>query len=131
LLTSRLTVSADGRALTPQWSTPQVLPDRQSLFFPVRFPLDRRPGALTVSTRLFPYDPQHQTFVNVYEGEALTQAILDYGRSDFEYFTGTRQGVWAVTRKFLPLGIHHILIGPTHLIFLIGLLLLACTIRHL
>src|SRR5204863_3205437 len=33
--------------------------------------------------------------------------------------------------KFVPAGIHHILIGPDHLLFLVGLLLLGGTIRQL
>ena len=81
--------------------------------------------------RIFPYDPQHQTFLNIYEGDALTQAILDGGRPLFEYYAGTRQGAIAVIEKFLPAGIHHILIGPDHLLFLIGLLLLGGSIRQL
>jgi hydrogenase/urease accessory protein HupE len=80
---------------------------------------------------MFPYDPAHQTFLNVYEGEALTQAILDGGHPQFEYFAGTTQGAMAVIRKFVPAGIHHILIGPDHLLFLVGLLLLGGTIRQL
>jgi hydrogenase/urease accessory protein HupE len=61
----------------------------------------------------------------------LTQAILDRGRSEFEYFAGTRQGAFAVVKKFLPAGIHHILIGPDHLLFLVGLLLLGGSVRQL
>jgi hydrogenase/urease accessory protein HupE len=80
---------------------------------------------------MFPYDPQHQTFLNIYEGDALTQAILDGGRTSFDYFAGTRQGALAVIQKFLPAGIHHSLIGPDHLLFLVGLLLLGGTIRQL
>ena len=34
-------------------------------------------------------------------------------------------------RKFVPAGIHHILIGPDHLLFLVGLLLLGGSIRRL
>ena len=80
---------------------------------------------------MFPYDPQHQTFLNIYEGEALTQAILGGRHREFEYFAGTRQGACAVVRKFLPAGVHHILIGPDHLLFLVGLLLLGGSIRQL
>jgi hydrogenase/urease accessory protein HupE len=87
---------------------------------------------LTLSARLFPYDPAHQTFVNIYEGGALMrQAILDQSRSELEYFAGTRQGTVAVIRKFVGSGIHHILIGPDHLLFLIGLLLLGGSLRQL
>jgi hydrogenase/urease accessory protein HupE len=130
-IAGRLEVSADGRALTPQWSAPEIVADRQSIRLLVRFALARAPGAVAVMARLFPYDPNHQTFVNIYEGEALTQAILDGNRGRFEYFSGTRQGVAAVIQRFVPAGIHHILIGPDHLLFLVGLLLLGGTIRQL
>ncbi len=131
LFAGRLTVGADGRTLTPRWSSAEVIADRQSLKLSVRYALSGRAGRLTVSAALFPYDPNHQTFLNIYEGDALTQAILDRGRTGFEYFAGTRQGALAVVRKFLPAGIHHILIGPDHLLFLVGLLLLGGSIRQL
>src|SRR5438034_6229366 len=57
--------------------------------------------------------------------------ILDINHTQAEYFAGTRQGVLAVIRKFVPAGIHHILIGPDHLLFLVGLLLLGGSIRRL
>jgi hydrogenase/urease accessory protein HupE len=128
----RFALAADGRPLTPRWSaTPNILTDRQSLRFEVRYELPAPPGRLQITASMFPYDPNHQTFVNVYEGHALTQTILDRGRPGFEYFAGTRQGVAAVVRKFIPAGIHHILIGPDHLLFLVGLLLLGGTVRQL
>ena len=131
LLAARFAVSADGHALAPQWSAVKVLTGRQSVKLPFRFALDGRPGRLMVSADMFPYDPRHQTFVNIYEGDELTQAILDRGRTGFEYFAGTRRGSFAAVQKFLPSGIHHILIGPDHVLFLVGLLLLGGTIRRL
>jgi hydrogenase/urease accessory protein HupE len=131
LLGPRFEVTADGTVLTPRWSEAQVVADRQSLRMALRLPVASRPGRLSVTARMFPYDPQHQTFLNIYEGEALTQAILDGGRTTFEYFSGSRQGALAVIRKFLPAGIHHILIGPDHLLFLVGLLLLGGSLRQL
>jgi hydrogenase/urease accessory protein HupE len=132
MLAPRFTLTADGRPLTPRWSaTPDILTDRQSLRFEVRYQLPAAAGTVQITASMFPYDPNHETFVNVYEGEALTQAILDRGRPRFEYFAGSRQGVAAVVRKFVPAGIHHILIGPDHLLFLVGLLLLGGTIRQL
>jgi hydrogenase/urease accessory protein HupE len=132
MLGARLTVTADGRPLTAEWSPgAEVLADRQSLKFSLRFPLAAPAGRLGLMAAFFPYDPQHQTFLNVYDGDALTQAILDAGHSQFEYFAGTHQGAVAVVRRFLPAGISHILIGPDHLLFLLGLLLLGGTIRHL
>src|SRR5213596_3980613 len=57
--------------------------------------------------------------------------ILDINHTQAEYVAGTRQGVLAVIRKFIPAGIHHILIGPDHLLFLVGLLLLGGSLRRL
>jgi hydrogenase/urease accessory protein HupE len=131
LLSPRLVVTADGRRLTARWSGVEAIPDRQSIRFHLSFALAAPAGVVAVDAKFFPYDPNHQTFLNVYEGEGLTQAILDQRRPQFEYFAGTRQGAFAVMRKFIPAGIHHILIGPDHLLFLIGLLLLGGTIRQL
>jgi hydrogenase/urease accessory protein HupE len=133
LLEPRFHVDADGRSLTCRPSEqPDVLPGRQSVRIRFSCPLPHAAGTVAVSALMFPYDPAHQTFVNVYEGGSLTaQAILDQGRTTFEYFSGTRQGIIAVVRKFVPAGIHHILIGPDHLLFLVGLLLLGGSIRQL
>ncbi|MCU1381653.1 MAG: hypothetical protein JWL71_350 [Acidobacteria bacterium] len=131
LLGGRLAVTANGVTLIPQWSYAQVVADRQSLKLAVRYRMAGRAATVAVTATMFPYDPQHQTFLNLYEESALTQAILDGGRTSFEYFAGTRQGAFAVVKKFLPAGIHHILIGPDHLLFLVGLLLLGGSIRQL
>ena len=94
ILSPRLEMAADGRMLPATWSAAEVFADRQSVRLGVRFSLDRPPGSVAVAASLFPYDPHHQTFVNIYEGDALTtQAILDRGTTRFEYFAGTRQGV--------------------------------------
>ena len=131
LLSPRLMLGSNGNPLRGEWSNVEIVPERQSLRLRIRYPLASPAGTLTVATIMFPYDPQHQTFLNVYERDALTQAILDRGRIQFDYFAGTRQGATAVVRKFLPIGIQHILIGPEHLIFLVGLMLLGGTLRQL
>jgi hydrogenase/urease accessory protein HupE len=132
MLTPRLELFADGRRLTPEWGATEVLRDRQSLRFHLRYPVASAPGTIALSTVMFPYDPMHQTFINVYEGETLTsQMIVDAKHPHIDYFAGTRQGVAAVIRKFVPAGVHHILIGPDHLLFLVGLLLLGGSIRQL
>jgi hydrogenase/urease accessory protein HupE len=133
LLRKRLEIAANGHPLGKEtWSMAEPLPDRQSLRWRARYPTIGTPGSVTVRAMLFPYDPAHQTFLNFYEGGALTsQAILDRSHPQLEYFVGDRQGVFAVIRKFVPAGIHHILIGPDHLLFLVGLLLLGGSIRRL
>lgn len=133
LVNGRLQVMVDGAPLGPAaWSPPEPIADRQSIRLRTSYALASPPGVITVSAYLFPYDPVHQTFVNVYEGEELvTQAILDQTRTGFDHITGTRQGTFAVIRKFVASGIHHILIGPDHMLFLVGLLLLGGTLRRL
>lgn len=132
LLGSRFRLEAGGRTLacTPS-NEVEPIGDRQSIRFKYACPV-QAPASFAFGALMFPYDPVHQTFLNVYDGgELVTQAILDGEHQDFEYFTGTRQGVLAVISKFIPAGIHHILIGPDHILFLVGLLLLGGSLRHL
>jgi hydrogenase/urease accessory protein HupE len=133
LLRNRIQLLGDGRPLDAgSWSAPEALPERQSLQVRARFATGRPLGVLTVNASLFPYDPQHQTVLNLYERGVITsQAILSRTSGQYEYFGGTRQGVVAVMRKFVPAGVHHILIGPDHLLFLVGLLLLGGSTRRL
>ncbi len=133
LLGPRVRLLADGARLTAgDWSVPEAVVDRQSIRISARFPLAARPGTIALESLMFAYDPQHQTFVNIYEDDTLAlQAILDQTKTRVEFFSGSRQGIWAVVRKFVPSGVEHILIGPDHLLFLIGLLLLGGTLRQL
>jgi hydrogenase/urease accessory protein HupE len=133
LLHARLRIEVDGTTLPSlAWSTPEPLVERQSLRLRVEHSTVNGPGSVAVTADLFPYDPAHQSFVNFYEGDDLrSQAILGHGRARFQYFTGTRQGIRAVVQKFVPAGVHHILIGPDHILFLVGLLLLGGSIRRL
>jgi hydrogenase/urease accessory protein HupE len=132
LLSPRMELAADRRPLSPKWLQSEIIQDRQSVRFRLQYSVAGSPGMISVSTVMFPYDPNHQTFVNVYENDpAPAQFILGVNQPRMEYFAGTRQGVLAVVRKFIPAGIHHILIGPDHLLFLVGLLLLGGSIRRL
>jgi hydrogenase/urease accessory protein HupE len=133
LLSSRLQLAADGRPVdNAVWSSVEPLPERQSVRIQGRSPLVGVTGVLALDAKLFPYDPMHQTFVNFYEGDALkSQTILDASKSRTEYFAGTRQGVQAVIRRFAGTGFTHVVVGPDHLLFLLGLLLLGGSIRWL
>lgn len=132
ILGPRLSLVVAGATLVPRWLDVEVQRDRQSLKLFFEYELEGIPGSVGVSADLFPYDPKHQTFVNVYEdGSLRTQAILDVNHQHTDYFTGTWQGTGAVIQKFVPQGVHHILIGPDHVLFLIGLLLLGGTFKQL
>jgi hypothetical protein len=130
LMARRLEVTIDGRVVAPSWSGAEAVADRQSVRLRVRFPVARSPGVVAVVATLFPYDPTHQTFVNMYEGDALTQAILGQQNPRFEYFSTSRSGAWAIVKRFVPTGIGHILVGADHWLLLIGLLLLGGTARE-
>jgi hydrogenase/urease accessory protein HupE len=132
IIAERLRIVADGEPATLQWQPGEVLPERQSLSFAFTVAGATRPARLEIDAMLFPYDPVHQTFINVYEAGALQrQAILDANDSRFEHFAGTTQGRWAVVRTFVVSGVEHILIGPDHLLFLLGLLLLGGSLWRL
>ena len=135
LIRDRLQIRVDGVPLVIErdaWSAAEPLPERQSLELTARAIGVPTPGVIAVDVRMFPYDENHQTFVNVYEDDELaSQAILDGTRTEYEYFLGSPQGRLAVVQKFVPAGIHHILIGPDHLLFLVGLLLLGGPIKRL
>jgi hydrogenase/urease accessory protein HupE len=132
LLRDRLQIWVAGERLSGEWSAATAVPDRQAIQLRARYRSTHPPPSVTVAARLFPYDPVHQTFVNVYERDAVVlQAILDRGREQISFYPGTRQGTWAVVKRFVASGVHHILIGPDHLLFLVGLLLLGGSLRRL
>lgn len=131
LIAMRMAIAVDGQLVTPHWSSMEPIADRQAVRLRFEHPVTSLPGVISVRALLFPYDPNHRTFLNLYEGGELTQAILDREHPAFEYFAGTRQGRLAVVRRFLPAGVEHILVGPDHLLFLAGLLLLGGTLRRL
>ena len=131
LLSPRLTLRLDGAPAGISWGAIDVVPDRQSvrLAFTVS---NSRPGHIGINAYVFPYDPIHQTFINIYEDSALKlQLILDASHREAEYYSGSTQGRWAVVKTFVVSGVEHILIGPDHILFLVGLLLLGGTLSRL
>jgi hydrogenase/urease accessory protein HupE len=132
LMRARLALEADGRALPWEIAGARPLGDRFAVELAWRVPNAPSAGRLTIRAALFPYDPNHQTFVNVYENDRLTrQEILSAARTSADVYTGTRQGKIAVFRAFVASGIRHIAIGPDHILFIIGLLLLGGGARRL
>lgn len=130
LIAGRLRLTMDGEARTLQWTTLEVVPERFGLR--LSFTGGSRPARVDVHAVIFPYDPVHQTFVNVYEdGQLRQQNILTADDPELQYYAGTTQGRMAVIRTFVTSGVEHILIGPDHVLFLVGLLLLGGTLQKL
>ncbi len=132
IINGRLSLAVDGQPIAAELLAIEPVPDRDAVALRLRYPLTSVPGRVTIDCRLFPYDPQHQTFINLYDGENLAwQGIFTADNSRSDYFTGTRQGAMAVVRRFLPSGIEHIFRGPDHILFLVGLLLLGGSLSRL
>jgi hypothetical protein len=125
LLTPRISLSTD-RPLKIEWGAIVPMKEELALRLMYRIP-NEHPGSLAIDTNLFPYDPIHQTFINIYENadpSPRQQVIFNATTEPHTYYLGTTQGAIAVMKTFIPSGTHHILIGPDHILFLIGLLLL-------
>ena len=132
LVLGRLTLQADGAILSWNVTAVRPLPDQTAVELEWSAVVIRPVGRMTVHGALFPYDPNHQTFVNVYQGPTLVrQDVLNRERPSMDVYSGTRQGLFAVFTTFTRSGIHHIAIGPDHILFIIGLLLLGGTLRRL
>ncbi|MGC1271074.1 MAG: HupE/UreJ family protein [Croceibacterium sp.] len=118
-----------GEAIRWQSITPATDDDALILRFGVEGP---PPARFPFRAHLFDHDPQHQTFVNVYEQGSLRQQWIFGPDSEARtYYRGTTAGAVEVMKTFIPSGACHILIGPDHLLFLFALLLLGGIWRQL
>ena len=126
ILSRRFVLGADGRALAMRLV--DVTPDRErrGLTFEFEAPLDALPARIDVAARLFPDDQEHETDVNADVGGVLRhQDLLDRERTTLSFATAAREPrPAAVFPRFVSAGIHHIFIGPDHILFVLGLLLL-------
>lgn len=131
ILSPRLSLRLDEQMAAITWGRIETMPERQSL--KIAFSVaGTRPARIHINAQLFPYDHEHQTFINVYEDGALKhQAIVDVGHQGADYYSGSAQGRAAVIKTFVMSGIEHILVGPDHILFLVGLLLLGGTLLRL
>lgn len=132
LIRSRLIVLAEGQQIDLELLSVEPVPDRQALSCELRLKATIKPATLKIHCALFPYDPQHQTFLNVYEADTLVhQEIFTQQRQIFVYRPGDRQGWMPVTKEFIPAGIYHIFTGPDHVLFIVGLLLMGGSLLRL
>lgn len=131
VLGARLHIRLDGEEVSPRWGDAVALPGRNSIR--LTFALASRvPGRIDIDAWLFPYDLAHNSFINVYDdGRLEQQAILDASHRTMSFYAHSVQGRWALVRTFVPAGVHHILTGPDHVLFLVGLLLLGGSLWRL
>lgn len=132
LMTTRVAIEVDGVPITWVVDRAEPVAGQDAVGLAWHAGLANPAGHLAIGARLFPEDATHQTFVTVYEGDRVAwQEVLNRDRASADYYTGSRQGTLAVGRRFVASGIHHIAIGPDHILFLVGLLLPGGRIRRL
>ena len=132
LVTSRVHVGSGGRDLV--WSVERVeaRPDKHAVSVTLA---SRVPGPIShlrVDAALFPENTQHETFLNVYaaDGRILAQEVLTASHVGVDVYAAGPEGVLAVLATFVRAGIHHIFLGPDHILFIVGLLLLGGTLAR-
>jgi hydrogenase/urease accessory protein HupE len=132
IVLSRLTIKGDGNVLKGELRKIEPLPEKRDLRMSFHFALKKAPRSLHLHCQLFPYDSRHRTFANFYDGARLEQQEIFEGmRCETDYLPGARQNIGTVVRQFLLEGVHHIFIGPDHILFVIGLLLLGGSVKQL
>ena len=131
VIAERFKLRTDGHAPRLEWSGFEVVPARKSVAFDWSS-AERNPEVIEISGPLFRYDPPHETYVNVFvKGKLVHQDLLDRGHTSARCTVGARQNGWKVAGTFLREGVHHIFIGPDHILFVIGLMLLGGSLSRL
>jgi hydrogenase/urease accessory protein HupE len=124
VLDSHVRIEIDGQPTHPVWQSFAPIAKRRSLAFEWTLPISEPIGKVEAFGPLFPYDPPHETYLNIYENNAIRlQDLLDKTKHNAVYYSGSTQGRIEVVREFVVQGIHHIFIGPDHILFIVGLLL--------
>lgn len=120
LLTGRLQLGSPAGAL------PMTVTDVETAGEDVALTATAPPpqGTLDLAVNLFPDDALHKEFVSIYRGGALVgQYALDAQNSKLSV-PAPGQTLVEVITTFVVQGIHHIFIGPDHILFVIALILL-------
>ncbi len=126
ILAARFRLQGDGNDLALRFQAAEARPPEHAVslsFETDRF--DRPVSQLTVEFGLFPAIADHETFLKVTQGRRLAlQDVLTTDHARAEIYSDGPAGALAVFLTFLRAGTHHIFIGPDHILFIVGLLLL-------
>lgn len=131
-LLPRLHVSLDGAPCEGRAGGGSVVPiaDRPFARIDIRFECPgRAAGAFLVRYDVFfdDNDPLHRNVATYDLGGARGQLVFTAAERDLLSGTGT---LTAQATRFIQLGVHHILIGLDHLLFIVALLIGARTLRQ-
>lgn len=125
LLGPRLEFLAGATRLPLAFVGAEPVPGKRAVALTFRSSWGSVPGRFRFTAQPCPDNSLHECFLNVYQGTRLAhQEVLTHARPGAEVYSTGREGILAVLATFLPAGIHHILIGPDHILFVVGLLLM-------
>ena len=135
-IAARIILRAEGKALVAMPVGPSTfLPERKALRLVLHYSWEKRPTQLELEAgNLFPVDPEHRVFASVSEASShalLAESVLSASQPLLTYKQGSSQSVFSVIRQFVREGVHHIFIGPDHILFIVGLLLLGGNLKQL
>ncbi|MCE9558265.1 MAG: HupE/UreJ family protein [Armatimonadetes bacterium] len=82
-------------------------------------------------SRIYPDDPESRTLVSIVRDGANTDEVLLDANNPSWTKSGGELSILEVVRRFFTLGIHHILSGPDHILFVLGIVLIGSTFRKL
>jgi hydrogenase/urease accessory protein HupE len=130
LVTSRFHVNDGDRDLAFAVERVEAKPEQHAVCLTLVAALPPHASRLRVNAALFPANIQHETFLDVYaaDGRVLAQEVLRAGHTEADVYAAGAAGVLAVLATFVRTGVHHIFIGPDHILFIVGLLLLGGTL---
>lgn len=85
-------------------------------------------GTLEFTSKMFPEYVMHRVFVSVYrEHTLIAQYTLKHADPTFK-LEGPKRPIGEIIVSFIKEGIHHIFIGPDHILFILALILLGGSI---
>ena len=123
---ARLRLRLDGTPFRPSETSLSVDETGQTITWQGREA--RKASVVAVDAPLFPDSPGDSTIVLVYRnGELVDKTMLDQ-ESPRAVLAET---TFAFSRRFIGMGIHHILSGLDHVLFVLGLVLVRGTLRGL
>jgi hydrogenase/urease accessory protein HupE len=131
---SRTVVWVDGIPVPLIASAPAAVDTvAQTMLVDMTATLTNPATTLAIPQRLFPQDSGSRTMVAVHRAERLVREdILSADRPSLSVgLEEPSEGPLSVVRRFIREGIYHIGIGPDHILFIVGLVLLGGTLRRL
>src|SRR5262249_50924291 len=115
-LGERLQLHLDGQRAAPHWTRCAAAPSPRAGTDTFEL-AGARPAEIELRGPLHTWEVQHETYFNIYSDGAIAhQDLLDRTHASSRFATGILQRRRAVVRKFVAEGVHHIFIGPDHIL---------------